>query len=303
MPKRAMSVAASRRSMSGSPVTTGVEAWSRAEPAGSRPPATTITATSRSVMKPTGAPSSAQRTTPPTFRSRMISATSRTGVWVAAVTTVRVMMSRITIVRRCYPLAAAALPRLLAPDGRTDHARPARGDARDRGRHAHARRRVRLAGGDPDARRRRHQRHRLRAPPGPRRPGRDDQRRARATSPPADRDPRRAARSGSCSTSATTSSSTSSGPLLSALGALFIFVVLAYLFRATRARGGPASAGRADRDRRRRGHLRRRHRARRRHARRRGREPRGRRDERRRARRDRVGRRSSPARSSSCSAR
>ena len=63
----------------------------------SRPSATTLIATSRSVMKPTGAPPPSTSTTDPTLRSRISSATVPTGQSGAAVTTDSVMTSRICI--------------------------------------------------------------------------------------------------------------------------------------------------------------------------------------------------------------
>src|SRR4051812_40118622 len=56
-------------------------------------------------MKPTGSPSSPTSTTDPTLRSRMSSATWRTGASGLAVTTDSVMTSRISIARALYPPA------------------------------------------------------------------------------------------------------------------------------------------------------------------------------------------------------
>ena len=152
------------------------------------------------------------------------------------------MMSRITIVRRCYPLAAAALPRLPAPDGRTDPPRPpeetlaAEDATRTRAAvSAWLAAILTLAGavitGIAFGRL-----------PGLRRPGRDDQRRAgrarRGNAVPAGRAVLQLQYIGDHQLAYAV------GPILSALGALFIYVVLAFLFRATRARGGPAPAGR-----------------------------------------------------------
>src|SRR5919107_2437637 len=96
MPWRTMSSAASSTFMPGSAVTTGEDACASAGSVGSRPSVRAPSARSRSVTKPTIAPSSPRSTTEPTLRSRMSSATSRAVAEGCAVTTPSVMTSRIS---------------------------------------------------------------------------------------------------------------------------------------------------------------------------------------------------------------
>src|SRR5512133_2803688 len=102
-PLSTISLVASVTSMPGAPVTTGLEAWPPAGASPSWPSASTLTARSRSVMKPIGSPASSTSTTDPTLRSRMSSATWRTGASGVAVTTDSVMTSRISMATGTLP--------------------------------------------------------------------------------------------------------------------------------------------------------------------------------------------------------